>query len=365
MTLRCIVRERRRASVPAPAAARTFHAALPGYRPSPLVDAPALAARCGIGRVLVKDESDRFGLPAFKFLGASYAISRLLGGGADVASLRAAARAQGIERLRAATDGNHGRAVARMAALLHLRSTIYVPASMREARRAAIAAEGADVVDVAAGYDAAVRRATDEAAADDGSRAVNDADLDGTSPVAGWVIDGYSTLFEEVDEQCADGAVDLVLLQMGVGAFAAAGARWAAAHAATAVGVEPAGAACVTASLVAGQPVEIATTGTAMAGLDAATPSRAAWPSLAVGLAGSIVVRDDEADAAARDLAALGLAAGESGAAGLAGLLALAADPACGELRAAVGLGRATTALVVVTEGVTDPERYARVVAGA
>jgi len=112
---------------------------------------------------------------------------------------------------------------------------------------------------------------------------------------------------------------------MGVGAFAAAGARWAATCSAAAVGVEPDGAACVTASLVAGRPVEIATTGTAMAGLDAASPSRAAWPSLAAGLAGSVVVRDDEADAAARDLAALGIAAGESGAAGVAGLLALAA----------------------------------------
>jgi diaminopropionate ammonia-lyase len=102
-----------------------------------------------------------------------------------------------------------------------------------------------------------------------------------------------------------------------------------------------------------------------MAGLDAASPSRAAWPSLAAGLAGSVVVTDDEADDAARELAALGIAAGESGAAGLAGLVALATDTACSELRAAVRLGASTTALVVVTEGVTDPERYARVVAGA
>jgi diaminopropionate ammonia-lyase len=309
----------------------------------------------------VKDESRRFGLPAFKFLGASWAISQLLGGGSEVARLAAAARAQGIDRLTTATDGNHGRAVARMAALVGLRATIYIPAAMRPSRRDAIASEGADLIVVEDDYDEAVRRSLLDASGDPACRAVNDADLDGSSPVAGWVIDGYSTLFREVDEQLsADAVIDLVLLQTGVGAFAAAGVRWAAGRGIVPIAVDPAGAPCVAASLEAGARVTVETRATAMAGLDAATPSAAAWPTLAGGLAGAIVVDDGEADRAARELAALGVEAGESGAAGLAGLRALLEDYACAARRPT----RFRQALIVVTEGATDPERYARVLSG-
>ena len=71
--------------------------------------------------------------------------------------------------------------------------------------------------------------------------------------------------------------------------------------------------ACIAASLAAGRPVTVETTGTSMAGLDAGTPSAAAWPTLADGLAGAIVVDDEEAERATRDLAAIGVEAGESG----------------------------------------------------
>ena len=193
----------------------------------------------GLDRLLVKNESSRFGLPAFKFLGASWAIARLLGGDSDLIALRRKAGEQGITRLTTATDGNHGRAVARMAAALGLAATVYVPDRMTAARRAAITGEGAVVVDVPAGYDEAVRRASTDAAGDAGCRAVNDADLDGSSPVATWVIEGYSTLFSEIDQQTGEADVDLVMLQTGVGALAACGVRWAARHEAAAVAVDP------------------------------------------------------------------------------------------------------------------------------
>ena len=54
-------------------AAAAFHRGLPGYAPTPLVEAPALAAELGVGRLFVKDESARFDLGAFKYLGASWA----------------------------------------------------------------------------------------------------------------------------------------------------------------------------------------------------------------------------------------------------------------------------------------------------
>src|ERR671932_258277 len=53
-----------------------FHRRLPGYRPTPLVGAAELARALRVGRVWVKDESDRLGMPAFKILGASWAVYR-------------------------------------------------------------------------------------------------------------------------------------------------------------------------------------------------------------------------------------------------------------------------------------------------
>src|SRR6516162_1029553 len=59
-------------------AVRAFHASLPGYAPTPLTEVPALAGELGVARVFVKDESARLGLPAFKVLGASWAIHQFL-----------------------------------------------------------------------------------------------------------------------------------------------------------------------------------------------------------------------------------------------------------------------------------------------
>src|SRR5215218_3671081 len=52
-----------------------FHRRLPGYEETPLVDAQKLASALGVGKVFVKDESSRLGLPAFKVLGASWAVT--------------------------------------------------------------------------------------------------------------------------------------------------------------------------------------------------------------------------------------------------------------------------------------------------
>src|SRR5215472_13768349 len=55
-----------------------YHRTLPGYEPSLLVDAPAVAQRLGVAAVHVKDESSRLGMPSFKILGASWATYRAL-----------------------------------------------------------------------------------------------------------------------------------------------------------------------------------------------------------------------------------------------------------------------------------------------
>jgi diaminopropionate ammonia-lyase len=328
------------AAVPAPSdAAAAFHAALPGYRPTPLRELPALAAELGVAAVAVKDESDRLGLPAFKVLGAAWAVQRAL------------AERPEVDTVVTASAGNHGRAVAHVAALRELRCRVFLPARAAAARREAIAAEGAEVVIVDGDYEDAVARAR---AAGGERGGVEIADVGDSGPAA-WVVDGYATLFAEA---AAQGRHDVLLVPVGVGSLAAAAARFAAHAGVRVIGVEPVTAACLTASLRAGRPTRVATPGTAMAGLDCAEVSAAAWPSLRAGIVGTVAVDDAEVRAAVRELAGAGLAIGESGAAPLAGLRRLVADPACSALRAAARLGAAARVLLVATEGPTDPASY-------
>ncbi len=334
------------AAVPAPAAdAAAFHAALPGYAPTPVRDLPAVAGELGLEAVLLKDESDRLGLPSFKVLGASWAVERALAGQA------------GVHTLVAASAGNHGRAVAHVAAQRGLRCRIFVPARSAPGRRAAIAGEGADVVVVDGDYEDAVARAGREGRADG---VLEVADVGSAGPAA-WVVDGYATLFAEA---AAQAAFDLVLVPVGVGSLAGAAARFGAHAGVPVVGVEPVAAACLTASLAAGAPAVVPTPGTTMAGLDCAEVSPAAWPALRDGIHGTVTVEDAEAHAAMRDLAAHGLALGDCAAATLAALRTLVRDPAGAPLRDAVGLGAHARVLLVATEGVTDPAGYRALLAG-
>jgi diaminopropionate ammonia-lyase len=328
------------AAVPAPPSdAAPFHAALPGYRPTPLRDLPAVARALGLAAVTLKDESDRLGLPAFKVLGAAWAVERALREAPDTHTLVAA------------SAGNHGRAVAHVAAQRGLRSRVFLPARSAAARREAIAGEGAEVVVVDGDYEASVEQAETEGARP-GCLAI--ADVGDTGP-ARWVIDGYATLFSEVAEQ---GEHDVLLVPVGVGSLAAAAARFAAQTGAALVGVEPATAACLTASLAAGRPTAVPAPGTAVAPLDCSEVSSAAWPELRAGVHGSVTVSDAEVAAAMRELAAAGLAIGHAGAAPLAGLRALIGDPDAAALRERVGLGPASRVLLVATEGPTDPATY-------
>lgn len=342
-TLSCLINAAAdRAAVPAPANdARAFHMALPGYAPTPLRDLPALAAELGIAAVSLKDESHRLGLPAFKVLGASWAIER---------ALREDGR---VTTLVAASAGNHGRAVAHIAAQRGLTCRIFLPARAAVARRDAIAAEGAEIVVVDGDYEDAVAQA---GLAGREPGAVEIADVGGSRP-ARWVIDGYATLFTEA---VAQGDHDMIIVPVGVGSLAAAASRHAAQRGARVIGVEPVSAACLTASLAAGEPTRVPTPGTTMAGLDCAEVSSAAWPSLRAGIHGMVAIRDARVAAAVRELATAGFAIGESGAAPLAALRALAADPACLGLRAAVRLDRDSRVLLIATEGPTDPETYRR-----
>jgi diaminopropionate ammonia-lyase len=318
--------------------ARAFHRTLPGYAPTPLVDLPALAEELGVGRVVVKDESFRLGLPAFKVLGASWAIRKVL-------------ERQPGAHLVTATDGNHGRAVARMAALFGTTATVFVPAVMLKETAALIESEGADVRWVDGDYDDAVRAAAGHAAEDPCRALVQDTAWDGYEDVPGWIVDGYRTLLEEVDEALGK-APDLVAVPVGVGSLAqsvvAHYRRPGVEDPTSVLSVEPDTARCVITSLVTGQPASVPTAATPMAGLNCGTISTLAWPVLEAGCDAAVVVTDDAALAASADLATLGVSSGACGAATLAGVRAALHDP---DRRADLDLPDDAVIVLLSTEG--------------
>ena len=357
---------------------RAFHASMPGYAPTALRPAPASARALGVAEVLVKDESARLGLPSFKVLGASWAVYRALLSRLGLsreqvptlAALREAVAPLRPLSLAAATDGNHGRAVAHMAALLGLDAAIYVPANMVSARIEAIEGEGATVTVVEGGYDDAIARSAQDAS--DRCLVISDTSWEGYEEVPAWVIEGYATVFEEIAEQLGGRpAPDVVAVPIGVGALAAAVVRhyWSAeptGERPRLIGVEPTSAACVLESVAAGEIITLDhPQDSIMAGLNCATPSLIAWPAVSRGIDAYVAVPDARVPEAMRLLAADGIVAGETGAGGLAGMLALVQEAQLLQARREMGLGAGSRVLLLCTEGATDPEAYERLTAGA
>ena len=145
---------------------RAFHATIPGYEPTPLVGLRALAGRLGLGGLFVKDESYRFGLNAFKVLGGSYAIARLLAErlGRDLADLPypvltgdGVKAALGDVVFATTTDGNHGRGVAWAAKQVGQHAVVYMPKGSAQERVDHILNLGAECIVTDMNYDDTVR----------------------------------------------------------------------------------------------------------------------------------------------------------------------------------------------------------------
>ena len=320
--------------------ARAFHESLDDYEPTRTVDLPELAAELGVGRVIAKDESQRLGLPSFKGLGASWAVHKVVDGADDTLSLVTA------------TDGNHGRAVAHFARRFGHRAEIYVPAGVREPAMVAIEEEGAQLVQLDTSYEVAVQRAA-VAAAEQDRVLVQDAGWPGYTKIPQDIVDGYDTLFTEIDEQVSQ--ADLVVVPTGVGSLLhAALAHYRGAGTDTRViAVQPDVAANLAPSFAEDRPVTIKTGETIMAGLNTHAPSWLSWPLIRATLDGVAHVNDPDAVRAARDLARLGVDAGPCGAAALAGLRHVAQDP---DAMRHLGLGPDSTVVLLITEGTaTNP----------
>ena len=360
-----------------------FHRSLEGYEATPLVPLPGIADSLGLNKVLVKDESFRFGINAFKALGASYAIYRFLKERWENKfdapfNPESFSNPEVLEKLGAftfcaATDGNHGRAVAWTAKMLRQQAVIYMPADTVPARIASIQSEGARVEIVEGTFDDCVGEASKNAK-EQGWFEIADTAYAGYMTIPSWVLNGYSTLFREMESEIngkREAQIDFIFLQAGVGAFAAAGASYYTQrygkHRPKLICVEPVEAAGFLDSIHDGEGDPIPAKGkmeTIMAGLNCGIPSLAAWPILKDSIELFLAISDDYAKKAMIQFAKAGVVSGESGASGLAALLALVNDPALAEARRKIGLDAHSRVLLINTEGDTDPENYQKIIKG-
>jgi diaminopropionate ammonia-lyase len=344
-------------SRPTEFAAAKFHSSLPGYQPTPLVALPELAAELGVAAVFVKDESNRLGLPAFKVLGASWAVNRALsdrdGFDAPAESLSELRERAAPVTLVTATEGKHGRALARMASLLGLPARIYVPAGTAAATVETIASEGAEVVPTDLIYDEVVWAAASSTAGHPDDLLIQDTAWQGYEQIPQWIVEGYGTLFDEIEMELGKPAEHLVAVPTGVGSLLQAALQHyrdpARQPQPAILAVEPVTAACVTVSLAAGRQVSVDTSApTILAGLNCGTISTIAWPAIRDGLDASVAVTDEEAQAAMRRLNELGVPAGPCGGSALAGVHAALGDP---DRRAALTINEQSALVLISTDG--------------
>jgi diaminopropionate ammonia-lyase len=351
-----------------------FHRTLPDYSPTPLVPLKSVADKLGLEHLFIKDEGQRFGLKAFKALGASHAVFRILhkqSGGIlrpeDFLTEKGRRLADGIT-FSCATDGNHGKAVAWIARLLGKPAVIFVPGGTVHARIKAIESEGAEVVVVEGGYDDAVRRAAEEGKIKN-RLIIADTGYADYMEIPLYIQQGYLTLFRETTiqlKEMGEKPPDIVFIQVGVGAFAFAAARYF--HDPTAfprlISVEPTAADCClrSAEIGDGRPHSfVSTENTIMAGLNCGTPSLTAWPAVRDRFDAFVAVEDNYAREAMILLAEQGVVSGESGAAGLAALIALHSEmPHFIEKK--LRIRHRARVLLINTEGDTDPIGYSRII---
>jgi diaminopropionate ammonia-lyase len=247
-----------------------------------------------------------------------------------------------------------------MARLIQADAHVFVPAVVGRAAVALIRGEGAEVTVVEDSYDQTVRRAARFAGAER-ALLVQDTAWPGYEQVPRWIVEGYATLFSELEHQVVAANADpvgLIVVPTGVGSLAQAAVtsvRSSGGVPVALMSVEPESAACVLVSLTSGRLTTVATGATNMAGLNCGTPSSIAWPFLANGLDAAITVSDAESELASRDLGTAGVSAGPCGSASLAALRAALLSDGGDRRRRQLGLTPSSTVVLLNTEGRRPP----------
>jgi diaminopropionate ammonia-lyase len=368
------------------AAVRRFHQSLPDYQPTPLVSLPGLAQKLGIAAIFIKDESHRFGLGAFKGLGASYAMATIIAAYVNAAAadlnyafLTSPAVRQQVKELVfiTATDGNHGKGVAWAAALFGCQAIVLMPRGSKSCRAEAIRAINGTRVEITdLNYDDAVRRA-DQLAAEHGYILIQDTGFSGYEDIPNAITRGYTTMAGEALEQLSDRGIakpSHVFLQAGVGSMAGGVLGYLTHYydhnpPLTTI-VEPDTVACIYKSVQQGQGQPVAVGGnpeTIMAGLNCGEPNPLTWPILRDFASFYASCPDWVTELGMQTLAHPvaadpAVVSGESGAVGLGLLLSLCSDQNLAALKRQLQLDRDSTILLFSTEGNTDPVGYDAIV---
>jgi len=341
-----------------------YHSSLDVYQPTPLVSLPNLALKYGVGEIYVKNEAFRFGLNAFKGLGASYAINQIL------------KKSGNISTFCTATDGNHGRAVAWASKLAGKKSVIFVPKNTAINRIEAIEREGGIVIVTDDHYDRTCEIAA-ETSKKKGWKLVQDTSWEGFEEIPALIMAGYLTQFREMESTLhllPKPKIDIVFLQAGVGSWAGAGIWYYlnryGKNKPKIIIVEPYEAAGIFESFKAGERIiPKGSYQTIMAGLNCGIPSLYAWEIIKNGADAALRIPDEYAERAVSELYYphgddLRITAGESGAGGLAGFISVMTNPNLEELKEELQISKETTVLLTNTEGATDLEGFIRIVNG-
>ncbi len=369
-----------------PAAARSarrFHCQIKDYCPTPLVRLSCLAEELGVKDIFVKNEAKRFSLNAFKGLGGSYAMFRILcqrlGLSPDEATLADLQTKEAHKKIKdavfvTATDGNHGRGVSWAGGIFGCQVHVYMPAGSVEARAEAIRRVGpAQVVITDKNYDETVQFAMEQSEKN-GWYLIQDTAWEGYETVPAWIIQGYLTMASEAMDQLeAKGAIPThVFLQAGVGAMAGGVLGYIASrmgeHKPIVTIVEPETVNCIYRSAKAGKPCSVeGAPVTIMAGLNCGTPCTITWPVLRDFAQFYMSCPDYVAAHGMRSYAKERrtdetVTSGESGAVTMGALSMVLTRPELEQVKSAMNLGQNSVILLISTEGDTDPEGYVNVV---
>lgn len=365
---------------------RTFHESFPQYNRTPLAKLDHMAEYLGLKNVFVKDESYRFGLNAFKVLGGSYAIAKYIAQktGKDVSDLPYSVltsdelkKELGSITFYTATDGNHGRGVAWTCNRLHQPCVIHMPFGTTQTRLNHVLAEHATATIEELNYDDCVRKAAAEANDDPNGVIIQDTAWDGYEEIPTWIMQGYSTMAYEADEQMEGYGCDRpthIFVQAGVGSLAGAIQGYFAnrykGNEPKVVVVEASVAACLFKSAYAGDGNVRFVDGemlTLMNGLACGEPSTISWDILRNHVHTFVSCPDWVTAKGMRLLAApikgdVPVTAGESGAVTMGLLYNIMKNDDYKKLREELELDADSKVLMFVTEGDTDPDRYKSIV---
>jgi len=363
---------------------KAYHESFLCYKETPLRKLSNLSKLLGINGLYVKDESFRFGLNAFKVLGSSYAISRIISEktGYDRLDYYKLTSNEVHEIIKdmtfiSTTDGNHGRGLAWTARELDCKCIIHMPKGSDKERLENIRKEGAyaDITDY--NYDETVRISAKEAI-DNGYTLVQDTSFTGYEDIPCWIIQGYSTMaLEAYNSLEAQGVIPThIFIQAGVGSLAAAVTAFFSnvyrniSNPPRIIVVEPDEADCVFRTAKADDGKIHIVNGsmpTIMAGLACGEPCSIGWPILSDYADYFLSVKDS---VAAKGMRILGnplegddrIISGESGAVTSGAVCEMIMNKNLDDLRKELGIDSNSSVLCFSTEGATSLNHYRSIV---